>query len=154
MGKLIFILTTVWCVVFMGACKVKGGGISTTVTERVKETYRDTSITVKGESVSTLLDSNFVALLMARLQNEDTVFIPSPGGQTVLKYYLNDKGELNTECASKDRFIEFLIREVDRYREDKTEQTIQEKQPWWPILIIGIESAFILVLLIKVLIGK
>lgn len=142
----------------LGACKVIGGGKSTALTERVTERFKDTTVLVSGESVTApIADSAFLAFIVGQLATRDTFYMPSSGGQTTFKYYYNSKGQLEAECASKDRFITFLLKELETERlRSENEVIIQEVKgsPHWGwLLIIGAETMLLLLILFKNLIN-
>lgn len=152
----LLIITVLWFQ--LGACKVTGGGKSTALTERVTERFKDTSLVIAGESVTApVMDSAFLTFVVNQLRTRDTFYMPSSGGQAVFKYYYNTLGVLEAECESKEKMLNFLLKELETERtRNESEVVIQEVKgsPHWGwLLIIGAETMLLLIILFKNLIN-
>jgi hypothetical protein len=111
-------------------------------TSTYKESYRDTNITVPGESVKSGLDSAQLAQIYKFLKAGKGPYIQrSHSGGTELKFSLDTFGNMIVECEKKDQTIAALVKmiqESNTTKENKEIEVIKYRMPWWgwPLIVV------------------
>lgn len=155
--------TTVIAFLFLiGACKTIHPGVDNfhSSTDTTTTQYKQVAVNVQGANVGNALNmdslvraivaqsatkstnvDSLVKAIMAKLKpSKDTIRISDASGKVELKYWYDEFGKLQINCASKDQTITLLVAEVSKLRTqlDKKQTTIVVKEmPWWGWLIIG-----------------
>lgn len=137
----------------LSSCKV----IHTT--KQVKDTtivrYKDTTIFLKGSSVSASVNDSLMKVLHDLIKKglKPQIIYTSTGSKDVnLKFSLDSLGHLQATCASKDEMIKLLTKEVQRLHSEK-EVKLVPHIPWWMesllIALVIINVLLLLIILIK-----
>ncbi|MCO5253363.1 MAG: hypothetical protein M9892_03240 [Bacteroidetes bacterium] len=145
----LFLIVLVLIVFFFSGCKPQKAIIERET--HYKETFKDTTIYLPGEVVTQPLSADFLKQLENRFKSnlKDTVRIVSRTGETALKYYKDQFGQLITECEAKDKQIDLLLKTIERF-EVKSEVKVKTERvmAWWAWLIVAVNIGLLFNLVI------
>ncbi len=114
-------------------------------------------VEVKGTEVSAALDcdslNRWLQVLKAKqaagINITDTIIIPDKSGKLLMKFYLDNMGNLISSCEQKDKVITALTKQLETKQVSKEVkiQTIK-KTPVWVWMVLGISLFLNLILVI------
>jgi hypothetical protein len=111
-----------------------------TVETSYKETFRDTTIYLRGEVVTAPLSSEFLNYIETVFNGDkkDTIRIASRNGNAELQLWKDEiTGNIVAACEAKDREIEMLIKQIETLNNSHQETIIEVKEmPLWGKVLI------------------
>lgn len=112
-----------------------------------KESFRDTTIYIQGETVYQSVSDTFLNSLRNHFKNnlKDTVRVVSKGGGAELQFYINQYGQLQAACEAKDKEIDLLLKTVEKFEtSNQVKIKTEYRMPWWGWITILLCLALII----------
>lgn len=154
MRKLAYILLLLGAVflagTFIGCRKV---GKTITTKETVKITYRDTTVVIPKEIVSTTFNYDSIQTVLKQYLKAglkpQIIYRNTPTSPTNLTISLDSLGNIKADCATDEQLIEFMQKEIERLSVTKQKIVVHVTPPWVKWIIGGFLFSLIAFLLLK-----
>lgn len=154
---LVFLLS--FCFMFQTGCQSKRQSVSSSSNDSTWINYKLSKLKVSGGAVkgSPLnLDSLRNALKIGVDSTGKTIYremqpiyFNDTSGSAMLKLWVDQFGNIQTECIAKDKLIDILTAEVNRLRSEvKNTITTEPKTPKWNIVLISVLSTLLIISLL------
>jgi hypothetical protein len=154
---LVFLLS--FCFMFQTGCQLKRQSVSNSRIDSTWVNYKLTKLKVPGGSVQGKplnLDSLRNALKIGVdsagktiYREMQPIYFNDTSESAMLKLWIDQFGNIQTECIAKDKLIDILTAEVNKLRRELKETVTKEPEtPKWNMILISVLSTLLIISLL------
>lgn len=124
-------------------CRTVKDSTTSQRSEVIHEVQKDTSVTLRGNTVGVNLDYQRISRMMDSLmksgQKPEIIIPPAVGGKTTLRLIGLPNGQIRAECATEDSIFRWMMKYRDRQVfASENRHVVEYKMPRWGWYAIGL----------------